>query len=376
MDMKRSLILIFFVVLSSIPQVGPAAAEIVLNDQIIKSDLTLTKDLSPYQVKGVLQIPEGVTLRIDPGVDITFMAGSAIKNFGNVVIGDNQSSEKVFLTEDRFPNNNRENESLINGVSRSSVSISNTQLVSKNRDSLVFGCLSLSISNSSIIGFNRIVYQQECQNFLLQNSYTSNLRYLYTCAFDGHPDTFIVKDNIFEGSLDICEVPDRAFHTASFFNKPAAQTIYEVTGNDFEALSQINLPVGYMQYRFTSNNLRNVKLVKLFNFSIPGKPVITNLAGNYWKSASSEASLKSVVKVIDSNTDMTLKDAITLSPLLSEPVPLNSIALGLRTKYQESIKAKTGATGKKSTITCVKGKLAKKITAVNPKCPSGYKVKK
>jgi hypothetical protein len=28
-----------------------------------------------------------------------------------------------------------------------------------------------------------------------------------------------------------------------------------------------------------------------------------------------------------------------------------------------------------STITCVKGKLTKKVTAVNPKCPSGYKKK-
>jgi hypothetical protein len=30
---------------------------------------------------------------------------------------------------------------------------------------------------------------------------------------------------------------------------------------------------------------------------------------------------------------------------------------------------------KKTTITCVKGKLTKKITAVNPKCPTGYKKK-
>jgi hypothetical protein len=30
----------------------------------------------------------------------------------------------------------------------------------------------------------------------------------------------------------------------------------------------------------------------------------------------------------------------------------------------------------KTTITCIKGKLTKKVTAVNPKCPSGYKVKK
>jgi V8-like Glu-specific endopeptidase len=34
------------------------------------------------------------------------------------------------------------------------------------------------------------------------------------------------------------------------------------------------------------------------------------------------------------------------------------------------------ASPKKSTITCVKGKLTKKVTAVNPKCPTGYKVKK
>ena len=28
---------------------------------------------------------------------------------------------------------------------------------------------------------------------------------------------------------------------------------------------------------------------------------------------------------------------------------------------------------KKSSITCIKGKTTKKVTAVNPKCPSGYK---
>jgi hypothetical protein len=30
---------------------------------------------------------------------------------------------------------------------------------------------------------------------------------------------------------------------------------------------------------------------------------------------------------------------------------------------------------KKSTITCTKGKLTKKVTAANPKCPAGYKKK-
>lgn len=34
------------------------------------------------------------------------------------------------------------------------------------------------------------------------------------------------------------------------------------------------------------------------------------------------------------------------------------------------------AASKKTTITCLKGKLTKKVTAVKPKCPTGYKVKK
>jgi hypothetical protein len=33
------------------------------------------------------------------------------------------------------------------------------------------------------------------------------------------------------------------------------------------------------------------------------------------------------------------------------------------------------AAAKKATITCIKGKTSKKVTAVNPKCPTGYKKK-
>jgi len=33
------------------------------------------------------------------------------------------------------------------------------------------------------------------------------------------------------------------------------------------------------------------------------------------------------------------------------------------------------AAAKKTSITCIKGKTTKKVTAVNPKCPTGYKKK-
>jgi hypothetical protein len=37
--------------------------------------------------------------------------------------------------------------------------------------------------------------------------------------------------------------------------------------------------------------------------------------------------------------------------------------------------ADKAATIKKKTITCIKGKITKKVTAVKPKCPAGYKKK-
>ena len=48
-------------------------------------------------------------------------------------------------------------------------------------------------------------------------------------------------------------------------------------------------------------------------------------------------------------------------------------AAELKAKQEADAKA---AAVKKATITCVKGKLIKKVTAVKPKCPTGYKLKK
>ena len=49
------------------------------------------------------------------------------------------------------------------------------------------------------------------------------------------------------------------------------------------------------------------------------------------------------------------------------------LAAELKAKQEAEAKA---AAAKKTTITCVKGKISKKVTSVKPKCPSGYKLKK
>ena len=51
-------------------------------------------------------------------------------------------------------------------------------------------------------------------------------------------------------------------------------------------------------------------------------------------------------------------------------------AAELKAKQEAEAKAAAAKAAKKTTITCVKGKLTKKVTAVKPKCPNGYKVKK
>jgi hypothetical protein len=43
--------------------------------------------------------------------------------------------------------------------------------------------------------------------------------------------------------------------------------------------------------------------------------------------------------------------------------------------YDQALKSAKELASKKTTITCVKGKLTKKVIAVNPKCPTGYKKK-
>jgi len=51
-------------------------------------------------------------------------------------------------------------------------------------------------------------------------------------------------------------------------------------------------------------------------------------------------------------------------------------AAELKAKQEaEAAALAAAAKSKKTTITCVKGKLTKKVTALNPKCPKGYKKK-
>ena len=63
--------------------------------------------------------------------------------------------------------------------------------------------------------------------------------------------------------------------------------------------------------------------------------------------------------------------------LLNAKAAADKVVADLKAKQEAEAKAAANkvAANKKITITCVKGKLAKKVTAVKPKCPNGYKLK-
>lgn len=101
-----------------------------------------------------------------------------------------------------------------------------------------------------------------------------------------------------------------------------------------------------------------------------------------WPKTSPE-SFSQILVIRDSNPNNPLCELIFYSD--ESPLDLYSFARGeihfyllkgelvTISKYEQTQRENQK---KKTTITCVKGKLVKKVTAVKPKCPSGYKIKK
>jgi hypothetical protein len=96
-------------------------------------------------------------------------------------------------------------------------------------------------------------------------------------------------------------------------------------------------------------------------------------------------------KVLVCSSDLTLpfkelSNCRTIAQYHAHNVYIHTKGLGDLQKVQQDLisaqeRIQTSASifvkkSKELTITCIKGKLSKKVTAVKPKCPSGYKLKK
>ena len=90
----------------------------------------------------------------------------------------------------------------------------------------------------------------------------------------------------------------------------------------------------------------------------------------YPNSAATSSEVQSLLAEARMSQDAKVKEVADLRAKQDAEV---KAAAELNAKQEADAKA---AAQKKTTITCVKGKLTKKVSAVKPKCPTGYKVKK
>jgi hypothetical protein len=98
-------------------------------------------------------------------------------------------------------------------------------------------------------------------------------------------------------------------------------------------------------------------------------PITVAVPGNKLLESISKAKTEAEAKA------KAIADAKAAAELRAKQEAEAKAAAELKAKQEAEAKAKAAAI-KKTTITCVKGKLTKKVTAVKPKCPTGYKLKK
>ena len=406
MNKRLSMLGIVFVMFVRTLAAVPAHAETSLGAQVLQSDLTLTKAASPYVVNGLIQIPAGKTLLIEPGAVVTFANGGGIKSLGELRVGSMNSTERVTL-------NLKTNLDFIgNGLIPPSIIIVRTDIYGQN-SALTYGCGKLQIDETYLEKIRTIVREQECVSMSIKNSYLNNVTNIYEGFFDGHPASFILQNNQIVSMQSICcSIPDRTMGN----NDP--QAVYTVTNNDFKNLESLNIPYGYVNYTFSNNNLNNVKNVKIvtyFGYSANSKTEV--LSSNHWGGLSTDSAIRNSIKVLDGKSDIAIQRTVVFEPVSPNAITLSGFPLSKANDIvkaasdkaasdkaasdkaasdalaaiQAAAKAASDATAKavaaaqaaakkaatqKTIITCVKGKLTKKVSGVNPKCPPGYVKKK
>ena len=76
-----------------------------------------------------------------------------------------------------------------------------------------------------------------------------------------------------------------------------------------------------------------------------------------------------MAKIFSSKSPVIVNDENSAEPSQDETASAQTRAIDLG-KAADAVKVNASV---KTTITCIKGKLTKKITGSNPKCPAGYK---
>jgi hypothetical protein len=225
------------------------------------------------------------------------------------------------------------------------------------------GCFGDLIIDSSVksIG-NRAFFLSYITSVSIPDSVTS----IGDSAFAGSKSTSVIIPN------SVTSIGAQAFHASNIFSVAISSSLKEITGSSFSFthyLTSVDIPVGVQtigQYAFSHSKVSTV--------TIPSTVTAIGVGAFSWTKLT-EVDIPDSVKTIGRFAFDEVITSITYCGAKGDLPIAPTCPADRKAILDAAAKATAKAAANKKTITCVKGKLVKKVTAVKPKCPSGYRAK-
>jgi len=270
-----------------------------INAQILQTDTTWYAKSSPFKVRGSIQIPANVTLKIQPGVVVDFTEAN-VTLLGKIIIGSNSSplTAKVSVAPDFIAKGN-------GGL----LQIENAEIIGKGGtiDQYGSGLSSLSIDNSTVSKF-RLLINGSTSKITINNSVIRDVDAI-TSDFSSVYDYSVTNSVLYE--MKNFAAPGKGV----FVNLGQAAPTSIFSGNVIlNTLNRLN---------FVIPNLADSSVKTVFENNRFESPKFLTLSGgvkagfNYWNSPD-EATLRTLAKVNDGKLDITLP-TINFVPFLTSP---------------------------------------------------------
>ena len=268
-----------------------------INAQILQTDTNWYAKSSPFKVRGSIQIPANVTLKIHAGAVVDFTEAN-VTLLGKIVIGSNSSplTTKVSLGYEFVVKGNG-----------GQVTIENSEILGKGGVMIPgdASLSSLSIDNSTISKFrylvDRFLTKLAISNSVIKDvdAITSDFSYIYDFSLSNNV-LYEVK-NLFAPSygqfVDTRQSGPRSIFTGNLILNSANRLNFKIP----------NLADPKVTIVFENNRFESPKLLDLSGG--------TKAGGNYWN-ATDEANLRILAKVSDGKSDITLP-IISFAPFLT-----------------------------------------------------------
>jgi hypothetical protein len=425
-----SIISVLIMLFVALPSVSAQGAQVSFTGGRVQESTILTKANGPYLITSTIEIPSGITLTIEPGVQIDVR--SQVNLFwvqGKLVIrGSKESPVRIDGTASNY--------FYLKGARTAEVEAKFLLINGSGTGSLIPATgyeqnASLNFEDCEFInipGFNYIWYPNAA-------NFSRNVFWKTAGFSTGTSNAAVIfKNNLFLG--DPIKVEDNSY----WIDVWNGSTLVNLSGNEFRDLTK-NAIVGKVSFSAKGNYWNGLGVSQIPSYILDNNdslnfPGIVDYSGQLTQSpnevpktsalvqeykakeaeakAASELKARQEAEAKDASEKAAAElkakqelDAKAATEKAAAEVKAKQdadakAAAALKARQEAEAKAKQEADAKaaaekvladakaqaakiiadakakammKTSITCIKGNLTKKVTAVNPKCPAGYKKK-